>query len=78
MHSILYLGLSYFKQCIYGANLLKDVTFNHKVSHFFSTRKLQIQLFNILSGLFTVPTRVVLAIAPINALLNYLLGTFLV
>lgn len=31
---------------------------------------------NSRQGLFAVPTRIIMAVAPINVLLNYLLGVF--
>ena len=55
------------------AEFCEDDIFNPRVCQVSYRKKWQ-EADPMDSGLFAVPTRIILVVAPINALLNYLLG----
>jgi hypothetical protein len=79
MHLTVYLGMYHFLILLmdnHGAVFCKDDISNPKVCRSTYWKHLR-EAYSKDSGLFTVPTRIILVVAPINALLNYVLGELL-
>jgi hypothetical protein len=55
-------------------DFLKAGTSSHKVCRFWLYSDVEVAHLYLILGLFAVPTRIICIVAPINALLNYILG----
>jgi len=78
MHSIAFLGgvqPSSSKELLILSELIADIS-NLKVCKYRSDLRFETHDHNTHQGLFDVPTRIIVCVAPINILLNYLLGMF--